>query len=310
MGSFQVKDRVAVGDNKYIITDAEGGKKVLVPSPDEVVEEGTPLNRETLQPLFDSQYNSAFIFNISDNNEVTPAGEKTFSEFYSAIMNGNNVTAYGVRNAGFVMLRPIASLFTNAILEETSVVGSSQVKLWSLSESSMSFMGEMRLATEYQRDLDENDDLNDIKTNGVYSYRTASLPRNCPFVNAGIVIVEGSRADSDQKVQTVTRYGAPGESAFRGLAGGSWTSWAHTAVVEEKTFTVTTSTNGNCSLNLALDDVVLLSAYCTTGSVARMCIPYRANTEAKWAIKVLSFTDMTPIANTEVSVTCFYTKRY
>lgn len=309
MGSFQVKDRVAVGDNKYIITTAEDGKQVLVPSPDEVVEEGTPLNREVLQPLFDTQYNSVFFFNISDDNIATAAGQKTIAEFFAAIIQGNNVTAYGERTAGFVMLRPIASVFRTVILEETFALGSSIVRLWSLTESSMSFMGETRLATEYAGDLDENDDLNEIKTNGVYSYRTASIPKNCPFKNAGIVIVEGSLEDNDQKIQTVTRYGAPGESAFRGLAGGAFSAWAYTATIQKGEITATTSQSGNCSLGLDLDEFVILSVHCVTGNTPRICIPYRGVSEKKWAVKVLNIADMTAIANSEVTVTYFFAKQ-
>lgn len=51
---FEVKDRVAIGDNKYIITTLEDGRVQLEPSPDAVLEEGTPINKELLQPLVDA----------------------------------------------------------------------------------------------------------------------------------------------------------------------------------------------------------------------------------------------------------------
>jgi hypothetical protein len=45
-----VKDRVATGDDLYTITDS-GGKKKLTPSPTEVSEPGTEINRALLMPL-------------------------------------------------------------------------------------------------------------------------------------------------------------------------------------------------------------------------------------------------------------------
>lgn len=52
-----IKDRVAVGDDLYLIVD-EGGKKRLIPSPTEVIEEGTPINKEFLQALCDAAENA------------------------------------------------------------------------------------------------------------------------------------------------------------------------------------------------------------------------------------------------------------
>lgn len=45
-----IKDRVATGDDLYTITDS-GGKKKLTPSPTEVSEPGTEINRALLMPL-------------------------------------------------------------------------------------------------------------------------------------------------------------------------------------------------------------------------------------------------------------------
>lgn len=53
MGKYvapEIKDRVAVGDDLYIITDVDGKKK-LTPSPTEVSEVGTPINKALLQGL-------------------------------------------------------------------------------------------------------------------------------------------------------------------------------------------------------------------------------------------------------------------
>lgn len=50
-----VKDRVARGDNKYLMKQLNDGtgRIELTPSPDEIIEEGTVLNKSVLQPLFD-----------------------------------------------------------------------------------------------------------------------------------------------------------------------------------------------------------------------------------------------------------------
>lgn len=46
----EIKDRIAVGDDLYQITDQDGKKK-LTPAPTEVTEPGTPINKALLQPL-------------------------------------------------------------------------------------------------------------------------------------------------------------------------------------------------------------------------------------------------------------------
>ena len=49
----EIKDRVAVGDDLYQITDSSGKKK-LTPSPTEVSEPGTEINKALLQPMADA----------------------------------------------------------------------------------------------------------------------------------------------------------------------------------------------------------------------------------------------------------------
>nr|DAI30667.1 MAG TPA: hypothetical protein [Caudoviricetes sp.] len=47
-----IKDRVAAGDNKYTMQTLSDGRVLLTPSPDEVEEAGTEINKVLLQPLF------------------------------------------------------------------------------------------------------------------------------------------------------------------------------------------------------------------------------------------------------------------
>lgn len=54
-----IKDRVAVGDDLYTMTEVDGKVK-LIPSPTQVVEPGTPINKEFLQPLCDAVENMDF----------------------------------------------------------------------------------------------------------------------------------------------------------------------------------------------------------------------------------------------------------
>ena len=48
-----IKDRIAVGDDYYYIVETENGKRQLIPAPDEVLESGTPVNKELLQIIED-----------------------------------------------------------------------------------------------------------------------------------------------------------------------------------------------------------------------------------------------------------------
>ena len=51
--SENIKDRVAIGDNKFFMTQLDDGRIMLTPAPDQVIEEGTLINRELLQKMED-----------------------------------------------------------------------------------------------------------------------------------------------------------------------------------------------------------------------------------------------------------------
>lgn len=53
----EIKDRVAVGDDLYTMTEVDGKVK-LTPSPTRVVEPGTSINKELLQPLCEAVENA------------------------------------------------------------------------------------------------------------------------------------------------------------------------------------------------------------------------------------------------------------
>ena len=48
-----IRDRVAVGDDIFAIEDMGNGRFRLVPEPDSIVENGTDVNKELLQPIED-----------------------------------------------------------------------------------------------------------------------------------------------------------------------------------------------------------------------------------------------------------------
>ena len=51
--SRDIKDRVALGDNKYYMEQLSDGRITLTPAPDSVVEVGTDINKELLQLMED-----------------------------------------------------------------------------------------------------------------------------------------------------------------------------------------------------------------------------------------------------------------
>lgn len=87
--SRNIKDRVALGDNKYIMEQLADGKVLLTPAPDVVVEEGTPINRELLQLMEDRI--------VMLMNRVF--GNLTANPFLITFTSVTDVTANGVWNA-------------------------------------------------------------------------------------------------------------------------------------------------------------------------------------------------------------------
>ena len=51
--SRDIKDRIAIGDNKYYMEQLGDGRIMLTPAPDTVIESGTDVNRELLQLMED-----------------------------------------------------------------------------------------------------------------------------------------------------------------------------------------------------------------------------------------------------------------
>lgn len=82
--AIEIKDRVAVGDNKYTMRTLSDGRVELTPSPDSVQEPGTPLNKALLQPIVDSVHNVTM--NTSDYVvEQGTSGSWTYRKWNSGI---------------------------------------------------------------------------------------------------------------------------------------------------------------------------------------------------------------------------------
>ena len=91
-------------------------------------------------------------------------------------------------------------------------------------------------AIGFKKSLTSSDNLDNIKDDGIYVYTTTSVPQNCPYVNAGIVMVFGSKSTTSQKIQIVFRYGIPGCGKFRVLSNG-WQAWADFGgLIEDTTY--------------------------------------------------------------------------
>jgi hypothetical protein len=73
----EIKDRVAIGDNRFYMEQLEDGRIMLTPAPDSVIEPGTDINKALLQPIedrvvwlmnrvFDDITSNPFMFTFED----------------------------------------------------------------------------------------------------------------------------------------------------------------------------------------------------------------------------------------------------
>ena len=97
-----IKDRLAVGDNKYLVEQLEDGRIKLTPAPDEVSEEGTAINADLLQPLEDARVEHATaIENKMDKSNPTGTGSFSLNRKSGTTVGanshavGNGTTASG-----------------------------------------------------------------------------------------------------------------------------------------------------------------------------------------------------------------------
>ena len=84
--SREIKDRVVIGDNYYRMkTSGKSGVYILTPEPDEVVEEGTPVNKELLQPIEDRV---VWLMNRVFDDIVSNPFEVTFNTLQGVTVTG------------------------------------------------------------------------------------------------------------------------------------------------------------------------------------------------------------------------------
>lgn len=85
----EIKDRVAVGDDKFYMTQLPDGRVQLIPAPDSVAEPGTDINKSLLQLMEDR---IALLMNrVFDNITANP--------FTIPFTSLNGLTVTGVWNS-------------------------------------------------------------------------------------------------------------------------------------------------------------------------------------------------------------------
>jgi hypothetical protein len=81
----EIKDRVAIGDNCFYITEVGDGRYMLTPAPDSITEVGTDINKALLQPIedrvvwlmnriFDDITSNPFVMAFDDLNGLSVTG--------------------------------------------------------------------------------------------------------------------------------------------------------------------------------------------------------------------------------------------
>ena len=78
----EIKDRVAVGDDIFIVEDLGNNRIRLIPAPTHVSEPGTPVNKALLQPIED------FLATLDTNSLIPPGGIIMWSGAVDAIPEG------------------------------------------------------------------------------------------------------------------------------------------------------------------------------------------------------------------------------
>ena len=94
-----IKDRLAAGDNKYLVDQLGDGRIKLTPAPDEVSEEGTAINADLLQPLEDARIEHETAIE-KKMDKANPTGTGSFSlNRKSGTIVGDNSFAEGNNTA-------------------------------------------------------------------------------------------------------------------------------------------------------------------------------------------------------------------
>lgn len=109
--NIDIKDRVAVGDNKYTMRTLSDGRVELTPSPDSVQEPGTPLNKALFQPMADSAYDVIYSLNWypEEDNRLAFSNAKQTLSGLVADLNANKNVGIKIKKAG-------ATVYVNAEL--------------------------------------------------------------------------------------------------------------------------------------------------------------------------------------------------
>ena len=119
--NITIKDRIAEGDDIFSVEQLEDGRIRLIPTPDAVIEQGTPINKALLQPLVDISPNVYNIdFDISTGGEISFSEGQSASALYNDISSGKPVIVTKNNEMFFV---PTFLLLGRYILTCTSTYG-------------------------------------------------------------------------------------------------------------------------------------------------------------------------------------------
>lgn len=165
---------------------------------------------------------------------VVPQGKYLWTRTTTTFNSGSSSVAYSVSRMGLDGAGSVSSVANispdangNVPLNAESI--GARPNTWMPTASDVGAIG-------FKRHLTSSDNLDTIKDDGIYVYTTNSVPKNCPYANAGIVLVFGSNSTTSQKIQFVFRYGITGCGKFRVLGDG-WLAWTDLGgLVEDTTY--------------------------------------------------------------------------
>lgn len=120
--NITIKDRVAEGDDIFSVEHLEDGRIRLIPTPDAVIEQGTPINKALLQPLVDISPNVYNIdFDIMTGGEISFSEGQSASDLYNDISSGKPVIVTKNNDAFFVPTVRIAGMYILTCVSSYSI---------------------------------------------------------------------------------------------------------------------------------------------------------------------------------------------
>lgn len=145
----------------------------------------------------------------------------------------------------------------------------------------------------------KNTDLNDYRTTGIYYFSQTYAPTNIPVgVNGWLQVM----TDGNTVKQIWYRYGSADNhhnTFVRTFTGSAWQDWYQYCIMQVKTVTGTTNSNGNIGLDVDGNHIILCLK-CQD----QVATPYYYG--SAWKARITNAGTGAAIANTAVSILCWY----